>query len=170
MSKQNWLSWLWSKARIGGVIAFGFWVLSILTGTISNIGAASGEVANLKKLQAEIAPELGQMKSDLKLPTEISPGVTLTEFQVFEAQVKFVYVLDLDDPMAWLDQYSRINGEGSLCPKEAGFGHHLLSHGMTQMQDFHSKTSDGRKVFRQIVRKPFECRGRPGFEFLTARR
>ena len=110
------------------------------------------------------------MKSDLEMPAEISPGVMLTEFQVFEAQVKFVYVLDLDNPMGWLDQYSRINGEGSLCPKEAGFGHHLLSHGITQMEDFHSKTSDGRKVFRQIVRKPFECRGRPGFEFLSSRR
>lgn len=166
-----WIRWVVSKIR--WILGLGFTFLAAATfllPTLSKTGQAVGEAANLERLQAQIAPELAEIKAQTQTPVEVSPGVVLTEIQVFQSQMKFVYRLDLKDPMAWLAQFSAVNGERSQCAEEAGFGYHLLTHGMTQMQDFHSRTPDGRKVFRQIVHKPFECRGRPGFEFLTARR
>lgn len=162
-------AWRWIK-WVGGVFAVLLGILSFVAPTAGKYAGARGEVANMKKLQAEIAPELAQLKADTPTPIEVGDGVILTEVQVFESQIKFVYQLDMDDPMDWLADYSQVNGEGSLCNEESGYGYHLLTHGMTQMQDFHSQTTEGRKVFRQLVRKPFECRGKPGFEFLTARR
>jgi len=166
-----WLSWAYKRIKwVGGIIVAILAGLSFIAPIATKTAGGVGEVANLKRLQEQIAPELAAFKSSVELSMVLGNGLTLTNVEVFPAQMKFTYRIDDEDPMGWLKAYTDATPAGYVCNESAGFPYRLVTHGMTYMQDFHGNTADGRKVFRQFVNKPFECRGKPGFEFLTARR